>query len=54
MPIEIRELQITAVIQDSPQSAAAAPTSVNATNQEAIVSACVEQVLQILKEKTER
>jgi len=54
MPIEIRELQITAVIQDNPQPAAATPSPANTTNQEAIINACVEQVLQILKEKTDR
>ena len=52
MPIEIRELQITAVIQDSPP--ATAGSSAAPVNQDAIISACVEQVLEILKQKTER
>jgi hypothetical protein len=53
MPIEIRELQITTVVQDSPSSAnaAAAPAS---GNNDAIVAACVEQVLEILQQKIER
>lgn len=54
MPIEIRELQITAVIQDNPQPVAATPSPVSTASQEAIINACVEQVLRILKEKTER
>lgn len=53
MPIEIRELQITAVIQDDAHSAASSAAA-PAIDTEAIVSACVEQVLEILKEKTER
>lgn len=52
MPVEIRELQITAVVQDTPAPAnlsEAAP----ADNSE-IISKCVEQVLEILKQKNER
>lgn len=51
MPVEIRELQITAVVQDNAQTI---PATTAAPNPEALVAACVEQVLQILKEKTER
>ncbi|MDB5137805.1 MAG: hypothetical protein JWP37_4408 [Mucilaginibacter sp.] len=52
MPIEIRELQITATVQEDgnkPSSNAAA-----IVDSEAIVARCVEQVLEILKEKSER
>ena len=53
MPVEIRELQITAVVQD-----AAAGSSLNSAvskpDNDVIISACVEQVLEILKEKNER
>jgi len=51
MPIEIRELVIKATVtenQDSEESTA------NAESTEEIVKACVEQVLEILKEKQER
>ena len=54
MPIEIRELQITAVIQDHPPASAGNTSAAAPLNQDAIVSACVEQVLEILKQKTER
>lgn len=54
MPIEIRELQITAVIQDQPQASAGNAGAAAPVNEDAIVSACVEQVLEILKQKTER
>jgi uncharacterized protein DUF5908 len=55
MPIEIRELQIKATVQETVSSnestgAAVAPE----TRVEEIVAACVEQVLNILKEKQER
>lgn len=57
MPVEIRELQITTVVQESASAAAASAASSAATpstNTDAIISACVEQVLEILKEKNER
>jgi hypothetical protein len=57
MPIEIRELSIKACIRDevTPDStgAAAPERNVSGQNQD-IVAACVEQVLQILKDKEER
>jgi len=55
MPIEIRELQIKATVQDTVPSATesnAAPAP--ETRVAEIVAACVEQVLTILKEKQER
>jgi hypothetical protein len=54
MPVEIRELQITAVIQDDAQATPAASAAPAAISQDAIISACVEQVLEILKQKMER
>lgn len=53
MPVEIRELHITAVVNDSNPATGASPTA-PALNTNAIVAACVEQVLQILNEKNER
>jgi len=58
MPVEIRELQITAVVKqdggaqngEASSSSSPGPSSGN----DAIVSACVEQVLEILKQKSER
>ncbi len=52
MPVEIRELQITTVVQDSEASLpkAASPGS----DTDAIVALCVEQVMEILKQKNER
>ena len=54
MPIEIRELQITAVIEDHPSAKAEMSSLATALSQDEIISACVEQVLEILKQKTER
>ncbi len=55
MPIEIRELQITTIIQDQPDSqvnVSASPSSPADNN--SIIAACVEQVLEILQQKNER
>ena len=56
MPVEIRELQITTVVQDnaSSSSGSAAQSTNSSANTEAIVAACVEQVMEILKQKNER
>lgn len=56
MPVEIRELQITAVVKEGPQQGGeqSSSGSGSAMNTDAIVSACVEQVLEILKQKNER
>jgi hypothetical protein len=55
MPIEIRELQIKVAVQSTPPSQqgisnAASPIA----DQDAVVAACVEQVLEILERKNER
>jgi hypothetical protein len=52
MPLEIRELVIRATIGDSETTASGGGGS--SKDQAAIVATCVEQVLAILKEKTER
>lgn len=55
MPLEIRELKIEATINEGSQGTP--PPSGEATdaqNQAALIAACVEQVLSILKEKAER
>jgi len=57
MPIEIKELNIKAYIDDSsmPANRPGIPaTNDNTSDTESIISACVEQVLQILKDKEER
>jgi hypothetical protein len=54
MPVEIRELQITAVVQDAGPKPAATAAQPAAANNDAIISACVEQVLEILQQKNER
>jgi len=54
MPVEIRELQITTVVQDASAQASNAVTSNTATSINEIAAACVEQVLEILKQKNER
>ncbi len=52
MPVEIRELQITTTVQDSGNT----PSSpgVSSASNEDMIAKCVEQVLEILKEKSER
>jgi hypothetical protein len=56
MPVEIRELQITTTITEggsaSGNTSSTAPAT--ATGGEDIIAKCVEQVLEILKEKTDR
>jgi hypothetical protein len=56
MPIEIKELNIKAYIDDSsmPVNRPGTPVTNNTTDTESIIAACVEQVLQILKDKEER
>jgi hypothetical protein len=55
MPVEIRELQIKATVQDAiPAAESANAAIVTETRMEEIVAACVEQVLNIIKEKQER
>ena len=59
MPIEIRELQIKAVVQSSEcntknNANTKSSFSPSDTNIDDIVERCIEQVLAILKEKQER
>jgi len=56
MPVEIRELQITTVVNESTSAATstASSSATSLTNTDAIINVCVEQVLEILKEKNER
>ncbi|BAZ01008.1 hypothetical protein NIES37_50060 [Tolypothrix tenuis PCC 7101] len=57
MPIEIRELVIKTSINDGEagQNKTSGTQGKNGANdQDAIIAACVEQVLAILKEKSER
>jgi len=56
MPVEIRELQITTTITEGGSAggntSSTAPAT--ATGGEDIIAKCVEQILEILKEKTDR
>ncbi|HZY36298.1 MAG TPA: DUF5908 family protein [Mucilaginibacter sp.] len=55
MPVEIRELHIVTTVQDSGSSSTPKqPSAAAASGQDDIIAKCVEQVLEILKEKTER
>lgn len=58
MPIEIRELVIKAtVVQEGNSGAASAPPSNSNNNvsaNEEIITACVEKIMEILKEKDAR
>jgi hypothetical protein len=54
MPLEIRELMIKATVNDqAPATNSASPGNAGADKQ-AIIAQCVEQVLEILKTKSER
>ena len=53
MPVEIRELQITTTVQEDGNTSSSSPAPVAGGNDD-IIAKCVEQVLEILKEKTER
>ena len=55
MPLEIKELHVKAVVGAEKESGAASPaTAQDDGDREALVAECVEQVLEILREKTER
>jgi hypothetical protein len=56
MPIEIKEVHIKAVIQEETPRLDANSSAASATTRQmnTIVAQCVEQVLNILKEKQER
>jgi hypothetical protein len=54
MPVEIRELQITTTVQEGGGTSSSSSSPAPAAGNEDIIAKCVEQVLEILKEKTER
>jgi hypothetical protein len=55
MPVEIRELQIITVVKDAAaQAASPGGAKGSASEKDKIVAECVEQVLEILKQKNER
>ena len=55
MPVEIRELQIiTTITEGGSEGSNPSSSPPAATGGEDIIAKCVEQVLEILKEKTER
>jgi Family of unknown function (DUF5908) len=54
MPLEIRELVIKTSIEGGEKAGQANAAGDDGGGQEAIIAACVEQVLAILKDKAER
>ena len=54
MPIEIRELQITTTISDTSSPSGGSGSQLSSVNKDDIIAQCVEQVLDILKQKNER
>ena len=54
MPVEIRELQITAVVQDTASPHVSGSVATSSSNNDEIIAACVEQVMEILTQKAER
>ena len=53
MPVEIRELQITTVVREGASSSSSSTSSPSPSSDD-VVARCVEQVLEILKQKMER
>ena len=53
MPLEIRELHIKVALGEGREESSGGSSSTQ-EDQEKIIKACVEQVLEILKEKEER
>lgn len=53
MPVEIRELVIRTTVVSSASSSPPAPT-LGGSGNEAIIAACVDQVLKVLERKRER
>lgn len=54
MPIEIRELVIKATVGQEGQGSGSAGPSANMGSSDEVIKACVEKVMEILKEKNER
>ena len=54
MPIEIKELVIKTSVSEDKEKTAAMDPGEDITSVESIVAECVEQVMEILKEKEER
>ncbi|MDQ6969596.1 MAG: DUF5908 family protein [Mariprofundus sp.] len=54
MPIEIRELVIKATVNESSGKRAAGKSGSEDSDQQQIVSECVQQVLDILQDRLER
>jgi hypothetical protein len=58
VPIEIKELHIRLEVSAAPgslaTSAGGAPTAAPAAELEAVVAVCVEQVMQVLRDRRER
>ena len=54
MPIEIRELVIKASVGQEGQGSGNAPSAANSGSSDEVIKACVEKVMEILKEKNER
>lgn len=55
MPIEVRELVIKAtVVQDDTGSGSSTSSGKNITPNEQIINACVEKILEILRDRDER
>jgi hypothetical protein len=53
MPIEIKELHIKTVVDNSSQKKGGRPTT-EPENMKVIVAQCVEQVMEIIQQKVER
>ena len=54
MPVEIRELQIVTVVKENDAKTAPVTGAGGNEDKEKIIAECVEQVLEILKQKNER
>ncbi|WP_449437223.1 DUF5908 family protein [Pedobacter steynii] len=54
MPIIINEIEISVTVSDDTSASGGAPQGGNMPAKEEIIKECVEQVMEILKQKNER
>ncbi len=54
MPIEIREMVIKATVEEGGKSKLAAGAKIDEKGKQAIIAECVEQVMDLLRQKNDR
>jgi len=54
MPVEVRELIIKATVSQDGDASTSKPSATNTNNMQDIVKACVEKILEIIRDKNGR